>query len=153
MSTAPQHAPEPASDPTAATPGDPAAAVSRAQAAEAIRKARGALARYRVMAIVTGVMLLLLTVWMILKYPVQWWVADVSAVVDATWIVAPVHGWVYVVYLVTVLQAWATMRWGWGRLATMVFAGVVPVMSFVVERRVHTDGQAKLAALEQRYLA
>ncbi len=151
MSTAPQHAPEPASDPTAATPGDPAA-VSRAQAAEAIRKARGALARYRVMAIVTGVMLLLLTVWMILKYPVQWWVADVSAVVDATWIVAPVHGWVYVVYLVTVLQAWATMRWGWGRLATMVFAGVVPVMSFVVERRVHTDGQAKLASLEQRYL-
>lgn len=152
MSTAPQHTPEP----TPATPGDAAGAagaVSRAQAADAIRKARGALARYRVMAIVTGVMLLLLTVWMILKYPVQWWVGDVSGLVDATWIVAPVHGWVYVVYLVTVLQAWATMRWGWGRLATMVFAGVVPVMSFIVERRVHADGQEKLAALERRYLA
>ncbi|WP_159795981.1 DUF3817 domain-containing protein [Puerhibacterium puerhi] len=153
MSTAPQHTPEPTPEPTPATPGDAAGAVSRAQAADAIRKARGALARYRVMAIVTGVMLLLLTVWMILKYPVQWWVGDVSGLVDATWIVAPVHGWVYVVYLVTVLQAWATMRWGWGRLATMVFAGVVPVMSFIVERRVHADGQEKLAALERRYLA
>ncbi|QAY70157.1 DUF3817 domain-containing protein [Xylanimonas protaetiae] len=129
--------------------------VSSAQAATAIRKARGALARYRVMAIVTGVMLLLLTAWCIVKYPVGEWQwfgnHDVAAFVDATWIVAPVHGWVYVVYLVTVLHLWSTMRWGYGRLVTMVLAGVVPVMSFVVERRVHADGQAKLDALAQRY--
>ncbi|GAB2452685.1 DUF3817 domain-containing protein [Xylanimonas ulmi] len=126
--------------------------VSTAQAATAIRKARGALSRYRFMAILTGVMLLLLTAWCVVKYVFgDWWGLDVDAVVDATWIVAPVHGWVYVVYLATVLHAWSTMRWGWGRLATMVLAGVVPVMSFVVERRVHADGQDKLDALAQRY--
>ncbi|WP_454041236.1 DUF3817 domain-containing protein [Cellulosimicrobium sp. Marseille-Q8652] len=53
------------------------------------------------------------------------------------------HGWIYVVYLVTVLDLWTKMRWGWGRLATMVFAGVVPVMSFVLEKKVHTEAEAK----------
>lgn len=129
--------------------------VSAAQAATAIRKARGALARYRVMAIITGVMLLLLTAWCIVKYPVgewQWFGAhDVQGFVDATWPVTVVHGWIYVVYLVTVLHLWSTMRWGWGRLVTMVLAGVVPVMSFIVERRVHADGQEKLDGLAQRY--
>ena len=126
--------------------------VSAAQAATAIRRARGALARYRVLAIVTGVMLLLLTAWCVLKYVVGMGMgADVDAVLDATWIVLPVHGWVYVVYLVTVLHLWTTMRWGWGRLVAMVVAGVVPAMSFVVERRVHADAAAKLDVLARRY--
>ncbi|ACZ29741.1 hypothetical protein Xcel_0702 [Xylanimonas cellulosilytica DSM 15894] len=126
--------------------------VSSAQAATAIRKARGALARYRVMAIVTGVMLLLLTVSMIVKYGFGTWLGfDVAWATDLTKYVGIVHGWVYVIYLVTVLQLWSTMRWGWGRLVTLVLAGVVPVMSFVVERRVHADGQAKLDGLAQRY--
>ncbi|MCL1870116.1 MAG: DUF3817 domain-containing protein [Promicromonosporaceae bacterium] len=126
--------------------------VSTAQAATAIRKARGALARYRFMAILTGCMLLLLTAWCIVKYVFGTWLGlPVDGIVNATWIVAPVHGWVYVVYLVTVLHGWSVMRWGWGRLVAMVFAGVVPVMSFIVERRVHADGQAKLDALAQRY--
>ena len=126
--------------------------VSAAQAATAIRKARGALARYRFMAILAGVMLLLLTVWCVLKYVFGMWLGfDLDAVLDATWIVLPVHGWVYVIYLVTVLHLWTTMRWGWGRLVTMVLAGVVPVMSFIVERRVHADGAAKLDDLARRY--
>jgi integral membrane protein len=131
---------------------EPRTEATSAQAATAIRKARGALARYRFMAIFTGVMLLLLTAWCILKYVFgAWWGLPVDGFVDATWIVAPVHGWVYVVYLITVLQAWSTMRWGWGRLVTMVLAGVVPVMSFIVEVRVHRDGEAKLDALAHRY--
>jgi hypothetical protein len=34
----------------------------------------------------------------------------------------------------------------------MVIAGVVPVMSFVLEKKIHTEAEAKLAALETRYL-
>ncbi|MEG3615848.1 MULTISPECIES: DUF3817 domain-containing protein [Isoptericola] len=116
------------------------------QAATAIRKARGALARYRVLAIITGVMLLVLCVEMVFKYLVP-----VQAVIDYMGWVPFAHGWIYVVYLVTVLDLWAKMRWGFGRLTTMVFAGVVPVMSFVLEKRVHADADAKLAALAQRY--
>jgi integral membrane protein len=128
------------------SPQQPASTPTADQAATAIRKARGALSRYRFMAILTGVMLLVLCVEMFFKY-----VVPVDAVVDYMGWVPFAHGWIYVVYLVTVLDLWAKMRWGFGRLATMVLAGVVPVMSFVLEKKVHTEADAKLAALAARY--
>ncbi|GGI09990.1 DUF3817 domain-containing protein [Isoptericola cucumis] len=131
------------------TPGPDDPAVGQAtheQATTAIRKARGALSRYRFMAILTGVMLLVLCVEMFFKY-----VVPVEVVVDYMGWVPFAHGWIYVVYLVTVLDLWAKMRWSFGRLVTMVLAGVVPVMSFVLEKRVHADADAKLVALAERY--
>ena len=104
-------------------------------------RAEGAQRHYRVMAWVTGVMLLVLVVEMTLKY-------GVGVGPDVLrWIgwVPFAHGWVYVVYLVTVLDLWSTMRWRLGRLVAMVLGGVVPVMSFVVERAVHRDRLAQLA--------
>ena len=98
-------------------------------------KARVAVARYRVMAWVTGVMLLIFTVEIALKYG-----ADVQGF---GWI-GTVHGFVYMVYLVVVLDLWSKMRWGYGRLITMVLGGAVPVMSFIVERRVHRDAAVLL---------
>jgi integral membrane protein len=129
---------------TSATPvgkTDPPADAART----AIRKARGALARYRVMAIVTGVMLLLLCVELILRY-----VVDVSWIDAVKWI-PYAHGWIYVVYLVTVVDLWSKMRWTFGRLVAQVLAGVVPVMSFIVEKRVHRDAEAKLQVLANQY--
>jgi integral membrane protein len=124
------------SDARPSTRPAPSPAAAQAWAA----KAEGALRRYRAMAWVTGVMLLVLTVEMVLKYVVG--VGD-----DVLrWIgwVPFAHGWIYVVYLVTVLDLWSKMRWGFGRLVGMVLAGVVPVLSFVVERRVHADAEARL---------
>lgn len=103
-------------------------------------KATGALKRYRVMAWVTGVMLLVLCVEMALKYVVR---ADDGLMRWIEWI-PYAHGWIYVIYLVTVIDLWSTMRWTFGRLTAMVLGGVVPVMSFVVERGVHRDGLAQL---------
>ena len=138
-------------DPATPTDAPADAAAPRAEAARtAIRKARGALSRYRVLAIVTGVMLLVLCVELLVKYGVGA-VVDVDPVMRYVSWIPFAHGWIYVVYLVTVLDLWAKMRWGWGRLATMVFAGVVPVMSFVLEKKVHAEAEAKLAALEEQY--
>ncbi|HWS58534.1 MAG TPA: DUF3817 domain-containing protein [Actinotalea sp.] len=106
-----------------------------------VPRAQGALRRYRVMAWVTGVMLLVLTAEMIVKYVVQ---PGPEVLAWIEWIPFA-HGWIYVVYLVTVLDLWSTMRWGFGRLVSMVLAGVVPVLSFVVERRMHTAGDAQIA--------
>lgn len=100
-----------------------------------------ALARYRVMAWVTGVMLLLLCVEMLLAYGLR--VGD-DVLSWIAWIPFA-HGWVYVAYLVTVFDLWSALRWGLGRLAVMVLGGVIPVMSFVVERRVHEDARARLS--------
>ncbi len=119
-------------------------------------RATGALKRYRVMAWVTGSMLLVLTLHVLIQVvqaggtfsATLFEESGLSAVIPGAGTVVPIaHGWIYVVYLVTVLDLWGTMRWRFGRLVTMVLAGVVPVMSFVLERRVHRDGEARLASV------
>lgn len=107
-----------------------------------IRAAQGSLTRYRVMAYVTGVMLLVLVVEMAMKYLFK---VDDDIMRYVTWI-PYAHGWIYVVYLVTVVDLWSKMRWTVSRLVVMVLGGVVPVMSFVVEKRVHADAEARVAA-------
>ena len=76
-------------------------------------KARASLKRYRVMAWITGVMLLVLCVEMILKYVLQLPGFNVEGDPrnDAARIIAMVHGWVYVVYLVTAFDLWSKLRW------------------------------------------
>ncbi|GEL94524.1 DUF3817 domain-containing protein [Cellulomonas composti] len=128
-------------DETATSDSAPAEAVSPAQDRWRHR-ARGALGRYRAMAWVTGTLLLVLCVELVLKHVLH---APDSVLRFVTW-VPFAHGWVYVVYLVTVLDLWSTMRWRFGRLVTMVIAGVVPVMSFVLERKVHAQGLARIGA-------
>lgn len=104
-------------------------------------KTAASLRRYRVMAYITGVFLLILCVEMIIRYALQ---APNSVVRWIAWI-PYVHGWIYVLYLVTVVDLWGKVRWGFKRLAALVFAGVVPVLSFVVEAKVHREVSERLA--------
>jgi len=87
------------------------------------------------------VMLLVLVVEMAMKYVFK---VDDDIMRYVTWI-PYAHGWIYVVYLVTVVDLWSKMRWTVGRLVVMVLGGVVPVMSFLVEKRVHADAEARVA--------
>lgn len=133
--------------PATAVPGRPARPAGRVP-----DDARGRLSRYRVMAFVTGTMLLVLCLEMVLKYVFH--AGGVAAdgspePVLGTW-VAIAHGWIYVAYLFTVVQLWSAMRWSLGRLVTMALAGVVPVMSFVLERRVHAEAVARIEASAAR---
>lgn len=113
-------------------------------------KARAAFGRYRVMAFVTGGMLLLLCVEMLLKYVLQ---VNGLAVPGDVWSARPVlgdwiailHGWIYVVYAVTVFDLWSRMRWSFGRILALIAGGVVPVLSFVMERRAHGWFEERLA--------
>jgi integral membrane protein len=90
---------------------------------------KAALTRYRVMAYVVGVMLLVLTlVAMPLKYA-----AGEPALVET---VGPAHGFLYMVYLVVTFDLGMRCRWGWGRLVLVMLAGTVPFLSFVAERKV-----------------
>lgn len=100
-------------------------------------RARSAYRRYRVMAFITGAFLILLCIEMLLKYVFQVNGLDPTGgarPVLGDWI-AIVHGWIYVVYVVTVFDLWSRMRWSFGRILLLVAGGVVPVLSFVMERR------------------
>ncbi|MGH3980033.1 MAG: DUF3817 domain-containing protein [Pseudonocardiaceae bacterium] len=79
------------------------------------------------MAYATGVMLLVLTISVVLHYGF----GDERL----TW-TGPVHGFLYMVYLVTVLLLGTAVGWKPGRMLLVMLAGTIPLMSFVAERRV-----------------
>lgn len=115
-------------------------------------KARTAFSRYRIMAFVTGTLLLVLTLEMVLKYIFQVnGLEEPGNLLSArpvlgTWI-AIVHGWIYVFYLITVFALWSHMRWSFGRMVVLIIAGVIPVMSFIVEPNAKKWMEADLPAL------
>ncbi len=92
----------------------------------------GALTRYRVMAYVTGVLLLvLLFVAMPMKY-----LGDDERLVS---VVGVLHGWLYMVYLAAAGFLAYRLRWGLVRSGLVLLAGTVPFASFVAERSVVRD--------------
>lgn len=128
----------PAEQPSVPEGGGPDADAARALDQAQVResKDRGAFTRYRIMAFITGAFLLLLCVEMFLKYGLRLGGSEAdgsAAEVLGDWI-AIVHGWIYVVYLVFVFDLWIRMRWTFGRLVALIAGGVVPVLSFIMER-------------------
>jgi integral membrane protein len=99
---------------------------------------QSALTRYRVVAYVVGVLLLVLAlVAMPLKY-----IADEPAMVA---VVGPIHGFVYMVYLVVAFHLAVLSRWPWKYTILVLLAGTVPFLSFVAERKVTRRVRAALA--------
>jgi integral membrane protein len=88
--------------------------------------AEGALLRYRVMAYIVGVGLLVLT---LVGMPLQF-AAGRPQVVQ---VVGPIHGMLYIVYLVSVLDLWRRARLTFWQLVGMVAAGFLPFLAFFVE--------------------
>lgn len=86
------------------------------------------LTAFRALALTVGVMLLLLVAAMVVKYGF-----DEPGLVE---VVSPVHGFVYFVYLVVALALGRRSRWRPARVLGVLLAGTVPLLSFVVERRV-----------------
>jgi integral membrane protein len=64
-----------------------------------------------------------------------------------------VHGWIYVVYLLASFRLWSLLRWPFKRLLAMALGGVVPFLSFFVERPLHRIALADLARLEAQKAA
>ena len=95
---------------------------------------KGALTRYRVMAYVVGVTLLVFAVLIVLKYTTD------NLTIDKveSW-VAVVHGWLYFIYLITIVDLARRVRFSINRIVLTALAGMVPFLSFVMERRVTAD--------------
>lgn len=104
---------------------------SDAQASTGERKksVHGALIRYRVMAYVTGVLLIAL-VFVAMPLDRIWHIPEPVAVIGQ------VHGYLYMVYLVTAADLARRVRLSFLRMVAMFLAGVVPTVAFFCERRV-----------------
>ncbi|GAA1462630.1 DUF3817 domain-containing protein [Williamsia maris] len=103
-------------------------------------KIRSALLRYRVMAWITGLWLLLLVTEVVLKVISGGWNAWDTGIhvvgrgpADALSFVPVVHGWVYVVYLLMAVDLAIKVRWPAKKTIFTLLAGTIPFLSFYVE--------------------
>ncbi|MGV9904504.1 DUF3817 domain-containing protein [Streptomyces sp. NPDC003388] len=101
---------------------------------------KSVLTRYRVLAYVTGVLLVLLCLSMIAKYGL-----DMDGAADVTRVVAIAHGWLYVVYLVFAFDLGSKAKWPVGKQLWVLLAGTIPTAAFFVERRISRELDGKVA--------
>jgi integral membrane protein len=90
---------------------------------------QAALLRYRVIAYVVGVGLIVLV---LIGVPVQVW-GNSDSIVK---IVGPLHGALYVVYLLLTLDLARRVRMNVVVMLVVMAAGTIPFLSFVAERKV-----------------
>ncbi len=105
---------------------------------------RSALLRFRVVAWVVGVFLILLTIGILLRYTDLFGYR--TDVVSRT--VSPIHGFGYMVYLATGIDLASRRKWRPLTTLGVLLAGTVPFLSFYAERRVSADVRAALAERE-----
>ena len=92
----------------------------------------GAIKRYRLMALVAGVMSLLL--WFV-DLPVAYLFNNEDWKAAVAWIPF-VHGWVYAVYVLVAIQFSVKARWSMKKMIWLILAGTLPIASIAAERRV-----------------
>ena len=110
--------------------------ITRTQLAEA----KGALLRYRIMAFVTGVVLITGCVLLVFKYGTS---ANVHTADGIVWIA---HGWLFVIYVLATANLGIKLRWPLARYGLVMLAGTIPTMSFVAEHKVTRAVQPSDAA-------
>ena len=97
-------------------------------------RVKSALTRFKIMAFVVGVGLLILCLEMVLHYgfdndALTWW--------------SPIHGVLYMLYLVATADLGLKVKWPLGKMLGVALAGVVPFFSFVMERKVAREVEGR----------
>ena len=105
-------------------------------------KIAGALKRYRVLAWITGVWLLVLTVEMIYKYLI---LDDSSEAPEWFTYIGQAHGVFYIIYLFMTLDLAIKARWPAARTLFTALAGTVPFLSFWFEHKRTLDVRCEYA--------
>lgn len=104
---------------------------------------RSALLRYRVMAYVVGVLLVILVC---VGLPLKYIWGDGRVVV---WTGMP-HGWLYMLLLITAYDLGRRVKWSIKWFLAIMAAGTVPFLSFVAEHFATKNVRATIAASESQ---
>jgi integral membrane protein len=126
-----------------------------------IPRIRRAVAVYKVSSIITGTFLLLLCLMMVLRYGfgvdielggpagvLALTPKDLIVGINLSTIILIVHGWLYVFYLACDFVLWRLVRFSFGRFLFIALGGIIPLLSYFLERRVPRDVEAAIAAVE-----
>lgn len=91
------------------------------------------LTRYRVMAYITAVWLLVFTGAIVLKYGFD---------TGDTMLISQIHGLLFIVYVVFAFDLGSKAKWPFGKLLWVLAAGCIPFASFFVEPKVSREARA-----------
>jgi integral membrane protein len=94
-----------------------------------MRGVKGALLRYRILAYIVGVGLLILT---LVGMPLQY----IAGKPEVVTIVGPIHGFFYIVYLVFGFDMSRRARLTLFQTALVVCAGFLPFLAFIIEHKI-----------------
>jgi integral membrane protein len=100
-----------------------------------------ALRCYQIMSWIVGLALLVLT-----YATIRDWVNHQSAMAK---IVSPIHGLLYMAYLVTVVAVYAKFKPSMGRIVLMVCSGFVPFLAFFTEHYTVKKLRGQIPATER----
>ncbi|SBT46478.1 DUF3817 domain-containing protein [Micromonospora auratinigra] len=89
----------------------------------------GALTRYRVIAWIVGVALVVLV---LIGMPLKYFFDSPTVVA----VVGTAHGWLYMIYLALTFDLSRRVDWPLKRMLLVMLAGTVPFVSFYAERKV-----------------
>ncbi len=107
---------------------------------------KSALLRYRVMANIVGVLLIIL---ILIGVPLKYLASDGSSAQDLgeniTTYLGIAHGWLYMIFLVMAAILARKARWTIPFAITTLLAGTVPILSFWAEHRATTAVRAAYA--------
>ncbi len=129
---------------------------------EDISRIRRTVSVYKVSSIITGTFLLLLCLMMVLRYGfgvdieflgpyglLALTPKDLIAGINLSTVILIMHGWLYVLYLACDFLLWRYIRWSFTRFLFIALGGVVPLLSYFLERRVPRQAEAAIAAVEK----
>ena len=121
---------------------------------------RRTVAVYKVSSIITGSFLLLLCLMMVLRYGFG---VDIEfagpygilaltpkeqiAGINLSTVILIVHGWLYVLYLACDFLLWRYIRWSFAKFLFIALGGVIPLLSFFLERQVPRDVEAVISSI------
>jgi len=134
--------------------------------AEDVPRIRKALSVYKVSSIITGTFLLLLCLMMVLRYGfgvdiefagpyglLALTPKDLIQGINLSSLILIVHGWFYVLYVACDFVLWRLLRWSFGRFLFIALGGIIPLLSYILERLVPRDAEAIIATIPAQKVA
>ena len=116
---------------------------------------------YKVSSIITGTFLLLLVLMMVTRYGfgvdielggaygfLALTPKDLISGINLSTVILITHGWLYVLYLGCDFLLWRYTRFSFGRFLFIALGGIIPFLSFFLERRVPRDIEARIKHLD-----
>lgn len=125
-----------------------------------IPRIRRTVSVYKVSSYITGTFLLLLVLMMVLRYgfgvdiellgPYGFLALtpkDLIAGINLSTVILIAHGWLYVLYLACDFLLWRYLRWSFFRFVFIALGGIIPLLSFFLERQVPREVEKRIAAI------